>query len=355
MEEYDLNGNTFVGYLSNGKPQDGTVTIPGLGKYKGEFDNLEFNGKGVMEYENGDVYNGDWENNERHGYGTMTYADGTEYDGGWIAGKRHGEATVTKNGVGRREVWDTDAFVREIVPEVPITWLKADETEYNDVEELRTDLGFREGGPVLDWDKALGEPKLFAFTFGDKKELEIEGRGNFQVCSDAQYVKQIGPSRFLGRMQGFGFNYDTSTGEEVGFVQFLGTKFFHNGTLIDDGEFSPSLELDNSHPRGHPYCKDFTDEGRRFVGMLDDPGVSKVAFPKYKKEFENEVITQEFTADTFLFLDGKPAAVGHIKTIYTLDNNVVSKSQAELSANFVTEVPDNFWTAANNRLTVDQR
>ena len=36
-----------------------------------------------MTYANGDQYKGNWENDEIFGLGVMTYADGRKYDGAW--------------------------------------------------------------------------------------------------------------------------------------------------------------------------------------------------------------------------------------------------------------------------------
>ena len=41
------------------------------------------NGKGIMNFQNGDKYDGDWEQDKMHGKGIMDYFNGDRYFGQW--------------------------------------------------------------------------------------------------------------------------------------------------------------------------------------------------------------------------------------------------------------------------------
>ena len=43
----------------------------GKRKYEGEFEKGKFNGKGKLNYSNGDTYEGDFLNNKKHGFGIL--------------------------------------------------------------------------------------------------------------------------------------------------------------------------------------------------------------------------------------------------------------------------------------------
>ena len=65
--------------------------IAGEGLYKGNVEEGEREGKGLMEYKNGDVYEGDWGRDKRHGSGALRCANGTVYEGEWSKGARSGQ------------------------------------------------------------------------------------------------------------------------------------------------------------------------------------------------------------------------------------------------------------------------
>jgi hypothetical protein len=63
-------------------------------KYKGEFKNGNFHGKGKMIYANGDIYEGKWERGSPYGYGRLEYSNGDVYEGEWKDDKMHGKGKI---------------------------------------------------------------------------------------------------------------------------------------------------------------------------------------------------------------------------------------------------------------------
>ena len=72
------------------------------GTYVGNIVNDKREGKGRMQYENGDVYSGNWVNDKREGYGFMRYVNDDSYTGDWVNDMRqgHGQMEYTD---GRRD------------------------------------------------------------------------------------------------------------------------------------------------------------------------------------------------------------------------------------------------------------
>ena len=65
-------------------------------KYLGYIENKLPNGKGRMEYPDGEVYEGDWKEGIRHGeFGRNEYTDGSLYEGSWDQGRFHGRGKYT--------------------------------------------------------------------------------------------------------------------------------------------------------------------------------------------------------------------------------------------------------------------
>lgn len=109
------DGSTFVGKVSNGKPNgygkltdadgnewEGNFTdglLQGYAAYKGfdfveytgEFVDGKFHGLGKIVYANGDEYRGTFEEGEKIGVGEMIFSDsGCVYQGGWEKDQMHG-------------------------------------------------------------------------------------------------------------------------------------------------------------------------------------------------------------------------------------------------------------------------
>ena len=64
--------------------------------YYGEAKKKQPQGRGLMEYSNGDIYIGQWEMGKKNGMGKMVYENGDVYEGNWKDDRRMGEGTLTK-------------------------------------------------------------------------------------------------------------------------------------------------------------------------------------------------------------------------------------------------------------------
>lgn len=66
--------------------------------YKGFTRDKQFNGKGRLVHQNGDIYHGEWLNGKAHGQGVfIQYGNNSMYDGEWHQDEMHGFGT---------EIWD---------------------------------------------------------------------------------------------------------------------------------------------------------------------------------------------------------------------------------------------------------
>jgi hypothetical protein len=77
-----LSGNCYEGY--------GVYIYPSGGRYEGEFERANPNGKGKLLFPNGDLYIGEWVNSYRQGVGILYMKNGDEYEGGFLYSKFHG-------------------------------------------------------------------------------------------------------------------------------------------------------------------------------------------------------------------------------------------------------------------------
>lgn len=82
-----LSGNCYEGY--------GVYVYPSGGRYEGDFQRANPNGKGKLHFPNGDVYVGDWVNSYRQGVGKMLYNNGDLYEGGFVYSRFHGIGKYT--------------------------------------------------------------------------------------------------------------------------------------------------------------------------------------------------------------------------------------------------------------------
>ena len=89
------NGDLFVGCWSAGE-------ITSTDKYDGH-----------MEYANSDIYTGKWLNGKRSGQGVFEDIEGTEYSGEWLNDKKHGEGIeMDCDGFQAwKGIWKNDLFV----------------------------------------------------------------------------------------------------------------------------------------------------------------------------------------------------------------------------------------------------
>ncbi len=99
-----ISGNCTNGY--------GTAVFP-KGIYIGEWKNGKADGKGRLEYKNGNIYYGEWKNGRANGVGEMSYADGTKYVGEWVDSHAHGYGTIydKDNSIIYQGKWDKGKMV----------------------------------------------------------------------------------------------------------------------------------------------------------------------------------------------------------------------------------------------------
>jgi hypothetical protein len=77
-----LSGNCYEGF--------GIYVYPSGGRYEGEFERANPNGRGKLFFPNGDLYVGEWVNSYRQGVGILYMKNGDEYEGGFLYSKFHG-------------------------------------------------------------------------------------------------------------------------------------------------------------------------------------------------------------------------------------------------------------------------
>ena len=66
--------------------------------YKGQVENGEPNGLGVITYRDGHKYVGEFKDGKKHSQGKFTYTDGGWYDGSWKVGQSWTGITYDKDG-----------------------------------------------------------------------------------------------------------------------------------------------------------------------------------------------------------------------------------------------------------------
>jgi hypothetical protein len=93
---FHSNSNAFVGCLSGNCYEGyGVYIYPSGGRYEGDFQRANPNGKGKLHFPNGDLYVGEWVNSYRQGVGKMIYKNGDLYEGGFVYSKFHGIGKYT--------------------------------------------------------------------------------------------------------------------------------------------------------------------------------------------------------------------------------------------------------------------
>ena len=95
----------------------GTLTLPDVYIYVGEFKGGKYNGQGALTFGlesdwGGDKYVGEFKDDDFYGQGTYTYADGDKYVGEWKDDKKHGQGTFTAaDGSVQSGLWKDGEFV----------------------------------------------------------------------------------------------------------------------------------------------------------------------------------------------------------------------------------------------------
>ena len=113
----------------------GTLTVPNVFEYAGDFIDDKMNGKGTITFPNGEKYvgelkdatlkggtlthpNGEYVGEFKHylpdGRGTLTHPNGQKYAGEFENGKKNGHATyyAADGSVTLRGIWEDDYFIK---------------------------------------------------------------------------------------------------------------------------------------------------------------------------------------------------------------------------------------------------
>ncbi|MEP0944688.1 MAG: peptidoglycan-binding protein [Rhizobiaceae bacterium] len=78
--------------------------------YNGDFRKGKMNGRGILQYPNGDRYDGEFQEDQRDGKGIYEWSRGNRYDGQWKNGKPDGEGTFLNNGAHYAGSWKNGCF-----------------------------------------------------------------------------------------------------------------------------------------------------------------------------------------------------------------------------------------------------
>ncbi len=81
---------TIAGKPTQPRKANWLVTLPNGDKYKGEWRDGEFNGKGIYYYTNGGKYDGQFKEGNMDGKGEYCFEDGSKYNGEWKDNVEHG-------------------------------------------------------------------------------------------------------------------------------------------------------------------------------------------------------------------------------------------------------------------------
>lgn len=63
-------------------------------KYKGQWLNEEYNGRGQLRFAEGSIYHGYFKDGKMHGHGRMIHSEGMVYVGEWSMGTAMGKGTI---------------------------------------------------------------------------------------------------------------------------------------------------------------------------------------------------------------------------------------------------------------------
>jgi hypothetical protein len=112
--EWTSTGCKFSGYYKYGERVKGTYQWSDGGIYKGEWNNLEREGKAEMKFANGLIFSGTYLNDVREGQGVLIWPNGDEFHGHWSLGRRWGIGTFIEKATGKKSVqnWKEDVDVR---------------------------------------------------------------------------------------------------------------------------------------------------------------------------------------------------------------------------------------------------
>lgn len=257
-------------WISSGKP------LTRL--YIGTMKNGKYDGRGAIQYSNGDKYGGDWKDHKRdgegiyiwsdgrkyegsfrdhvlHGQGVLTYADGTSYTGPFVNDKRHGIGTYRgKNGYVSVGEYKNDSATGKC----EITFRDRSTYEGHCVN------GLKDGKGVL----SNSDGSRYAGSFNKDK---FHGKGVFTFKDGSTYTGSFIQDKYHGEGTYVGKNGYVYVGEYKGDEGTGKCKF-----KFGDGAFYKGT-CDDSNPDGKGVLK--ASNGSIHIGQWDN------SLPKYIDEY----------------------------------------------------------------------
>ena len=189
------NGDIYEGEIDeNGNREGkGIMNYHNGDSYSGEWKNDMKNGNGRMSYFNVDFYNGYWKNDKKEGKGIMKYNNGDEYNGDWKNDLREGKGKMIYNDIFEKDI---------LLINQKINYLKNQEKDERDeIKNEKEEIILNEEIYDGDWKNNLREGKgIMKYNNGDIYNGEwindkIEGKGIMKYNNgdiyEGEWIKDI--------------------------------------------------------------------------------------------------------------------------------------------------------------------
>ena len=219
--------------------------------YHGNFYNNNFNGLGVLTFENDIKYDGNFKDGEFNGYGILYYNNSEYYEGEFFKGKENGYGTLYfKNKIKSKGIWNLGILEKT---EYISNYYDNDNLKYNG--KYRDNTYIREGNGTsfledgtIEFEGIFNDNKfsngklyynnklLFNGTFDEKENFKqgiIYHENGFRLCEKINFVKKnkdLGEDNDIYYLIGNNVIYDS-----------YGKKYFE-GELINEIKLDPILD-----------------------------------------------------------------------------------------------------------------